>query len=209
MKSKTPIILLVLGFLVFFSIGCSSKGSKSSKNGSDNKTIELVFTYWGSPGEKRVIDEAVKQFEEKHTNIKVKRMHIPDDFQTKITAMVSSNEAPDLTYSNPDFAMPWAEEGTFLNMQELMESDPTLSRVDFLDHTWYDYGKDQSLGPMQAVVTPTLLYNTDAFKDAGIDIPPQKIEEAWSWDEFVDTAKTLTLDVNGNNAHSANFDEKN
>ncbi|MBW8347910.1 sugar ABC transporter substrate-binding protein [Bacillus sp. IITD106] len=171
--------------------------------------MELTFTYWGSPGEKKVIDEAIDRFEKLHTNISVKRMHIPNsDFQTKITSMVSSGNPPDLTYTNPEWAMPWAEEGMFLNTQELLEMDG-LSREDFLDYSWYDYGENKSLGPIQAIVSTTLLYNIDSFEKAGLELPSADVNKAWTWDEFVDVSKTLTIDKNGNNGHSPEFDKDN
>ena len=53
------------------------------------------------------------------------------------------------------------------------------------------------------------MYNKDCFTDAGIDVPPTKVEEAWSWEEFVDVAKQLTFDTEGRNAKDPDFDAKN
>jgi len=47
------------------------------------------------------------------------------------------------------------------------------------------------------------------FEAADVDVPPANVADAWSWDEFIDTARTMTLDTNGNNAHSPNFDPSN
>ena len=52
-----------------------------------------------------------------------------------------------------------------------------------------------------------LMYNNkDMFDAAGVDYPPVNAENSWSWDEFVETAKLLTLDAKGNNAASSSFD---
>ena len=51
-----------------------------------------------------------------------------------------------------------------------------------------------------------MFYNKDMFDAAGIDCPPTSADEAWTWDEFVEVAKQLTLDANGNNAASPDFD---
>ena len=45
------------------------------------------------------------------------------------------------------------------------------------------------------------------FDAAGLDYP--SATEAMTWDEFVTLAKTLTLDANGNNALSPDFDKEN
>jgi multiple sugar transport system substrate-binding protein len=47
------------------------------------------------------------------------------------------------------------------------------------------------------------------FLEAGVPLPPVKAEEAWTWDEFVRTAKKLTIDRNGYNALSPKFDRAN
>jgi fructooligosaccharide transport system substrate-binding protein len=41
-----------------------------------------------------------------------------------------------------------------------------------------------------------LFYNTELFKEAGI-IAPKAVDDAWTWDEFLDAAKKLTRDTNG------------
>ena len=51
-----------------------------------------------------------------------------------------------------------------------------------------------------------LYYNKSLFDEAGVDYPPSKAAEAWTWDEFVAAARQLTVDRNGNNAASDAFD---
>ncbi|MDR1570704.1 MAG: hypothetical protein LBS72_09490 [Oscillospiraceae bacterium] len=63
------------------------------------ETINLRFAYWGSGAEKEGIDKAIATFEDANPNIKVERLHIPDDFVTKLNAMIAANEAPDVSYS--------------------------------------------------------------------------------------------------------------
>ena len=52
-----------------------------------------------------------------------------------------------------------------------------------------------------------IYYNKKIFDEAGVPYPPTKWTEAWTWDEFVNVAKKLTKDKNGNNALSPNFDK--
>jgi len=53
-----------------------------------------------------------------------------------------------------------------------------------------------------------LYYNKDMFDAAGIPHVPTKVENAWSWDEFLGYAKKLTVDMKGKNATEAGFDPK-
>jgi multiple sugar transport system substrate-binding protein len=52
---------------------------------------------------------------------------------------------------------------------------------------------------------PALYYNKDLFDAAGLEYPAPDVENAWTWDEFVEVAKQLTLDRSGNNASNPNF----
>ena len=51
-----------------------------------------------------------------------------------------------------------------------------------------------------------LFYNKTLFEEAGVEPPPTNGADAWTWDEFVEVAKKLTKDRNGNDATSPDFD---
>lgn len=170
--------------------------------------INLTFTYWGSPVEKQVIEASLKAFEEAHPGITVTPMHIPEDYDTKITTMMAAGELPDLGYMS-SLAFLWGEEGKIVDVYEKLEEDPDISKEDFLDTVWYEWAPGKSLGPMPASEPFGLFYNEDLLKEAGVELPPDNAEDAWTWDEFVDVCKELTIDVNGNNANSPDFDSEN
>jgi multiple sugar transport system substrate-binding protein len=52
-------------------------------------------------------------------------------------------------------------------------------------------------------------YNKKLFDKAGVPYPPASADKAWTWAQYVDAAKKLTLDKNGKNATQAGFDPKN
>ena len=52
-------------------------------------------------------------------------------------------------------------------------------------------------GTSSCVVAPVLYYNKDLFDKAGPPYPPSNPEEAWTWDEFLEIAKQLTIEENG------------
>jgi multiple sugar transport system substrate-binding protein len=47
------------------------------------------------------------------------------------------------------------------------------------------------------------------FEEAGVEMPPASAENAWTWDEFLEVARKMTLDENGKNALDAEFDSEN
>ncbi|MBW7461534.1 extracellular solute-binding protein, partial [Paenibacillus sepulcri] len=142
--------------------------------------------------------------------ITVEPIHIPEaDYDAKITAMVAGNESPDLGYMHGELADPWQNEGKFVNLFELLDKDTELKREDFLDYIWFKASDDFAYGISTAGEMFGLFYNKDLFDAAKAAYPPAKPEEAWTWDEFVEVAKKLTLDKNGKNASEEGFDPKN
>lgn len=197
--------------------GSGSPANQGQQGGENNKAdggkngekVTLKFTFWGSPEEKKAVESAIKAFEQKHPNITINPIHIPGtDFLQKLNAMVAGNEAPDISYSAA-WKLKMGEEGLIYNFFDLMKDDPSIKKEDYLEYAWWNWDKDKSAGPYQASVVPSLMYNADMFKEAGVELPPTKAEEAWTWDEFVDAAKKLTLDRNGKHPDDPGFDPKN
>lgn len=186
--------------------GSTSKGS-SAKSGSDEE-VNLKFTYWGSGDEKKAIEESVDKFMDANPNIHVDLMHIPnEDFLTKLNAMIAAGETPDISYS-ASWKMQMGEEGLIYNFFDLLD-DMGLKKDDYLSTCWWNWSPEESAGPVQANVTTNLMYNADCFEEADVEKPPTKVEDAWSWDEFVEKAQELTLDTKGRNAKDPDFDANN
>lgn len=181
--------------------------AKAENKGSDEKET-IKFTYWGSGDEKKAIEESVDKFMEANPNIEVDLMHIPsEDFLTKLNAMIAAGEAPDVSYS-ASWKCQMGEDGLIYNFYDLLD-DMGLSKDDYLSTCWWNWSPTESAGPVQANITTNLMYNVDCFEEAGVDLPPTKVEEAWSWDEFVEMAQKLTLDTEGRNAADPDFDANN
>lgn len=166
---------------------------------------QLRFTFWGSPQEKAAVENAIAAFEELNPNVRIEGIHIPDEFLQKLNAMIAGNEAPDASYSGP-WKLRMGEEGLLYNFFDLMEEDPSIKKEDYLRWGWWNWDVDKSAGPFQASVVPSLMYNVDIFNELGVALPPTKVEDAWTWDEFVEVAKQLTLDRSGRNAADPDFD---
>ncbi|UJF35470.1 ABC transporter substrate-binding protein [Paenibacillus hexagrammi] len=188
----------------------SAQSTATAQAEEKHDPVTLKFTYWGSPQEKTALEQATKKFTEKYPWITVDAIHIPEaDYDAKITAMVAGNEAPDLGYMHGELADPWQKENKFVNLFELLDKDKELKREDFLDYIWFKSSADNAYGISTAGETFGLFYNKDLFDAAKVAYPPSKPESAWSWDEFVEVAKKLTIDKNGKNAADPAFDPNN
>lgn len=223
---RAKLMLLFLMIIALFVTACGPGGngtgtnntgnaageSNTSNEGADTASgekVKLKFTFWGSPQEKQAVEGAIKAFEAKNPNVTIESIHIPGtDFLQKLNAMIAGNEAPDLSYSAA-WKLKMGEEGLIYNFFDLIKDDPTIKKEDYLQYAWWNWETDKSAGPYQASVVPSLMYNADLFDEAGVGLPPTKAEEAWNWDEFVETAKKLTLDRSGKHPDEPGFDPKN
>lgn len=187
-----------------------SAGSESAGGDKPGEPITLRMTVWGAPEEVAAYKTAIAKFENKYPNIKVNLQHIPTDYDTKLTTMVAGNDEPDVAQmESASIAYPLAEQGKFYNLQDFLSSDPEIKQDDLVPNItyWLEPGNIIGLGP--GPETFVLYYNEDIFKDAGLTPPPAKASEAWTWDQFVEVAKKLTIDSKGRSAADPGFDPKN
>lgn len=184
--------------------------SSESSNGGASEAITLRMTVWGAPEEVAAYKGAIAKFEAKYPNITVKLQHIPTDYDTKLTTMVAGNDVPDIAQmESGSIAFPLAEQGKFYNLQEFLSSDPEINPERLVPNISYSLEPGNVIGLGPGPESFGLFYNEDIFKDAGLTPPPSKASEAWTWDQFVEVAKKLTIDSKGRNATDASFDPKN
>lgn len=219
-RQKKSVLVLVALVLVFVTVmtACgkpgansdSSSPSGSSGEAGSKENITLRMTVWGSPEEVAAYKFGIKRFEEKFPNIKVDLQHIAADYDTKLTTMVAGNDVPDIAMmESASIAFPLAEQGKFYNLQEFLDKDEFINVDSLVPNIIYSLEPGNVIGIGPGPESFGLFYNEDIFKDAGIEPPPSKLSEAWTWDEFIEVAKKLTVDSKGRTADDPNFDPKN
>ena len=109
--------------------------------------------------------------------------------------MVAGNDEPDVAMmESATIAFPLAEQGKFLNLQDYLDKDTEINMDALVPNITYSAEPGNVIGIGPGPETFVLYYNEDVFKDAGIDPPPADPPNAWTWDQFVDVAKRLTID---------------
>lgn len=208
---KMLIEILLVTFTTGILVGCGggSSDTVAMEGSSSSETITLTYTTWGSTNELASQKKAVEEFEKNNPNIKVNLQHIPTDYDTKLATMVAGNTAPDIALMYKATALSWADEGKIENISSFLEKDTEISEETYIDGSFIHTKPDTIIGitPCQEIFG--LYYNIDAFKEAGLDLPPTKAEDAWTWDEFIEVCKKLTIDQNGKNATEDGFDPDN
>jgi multiple sugar transport system substrate-binding protein len=171
---------------------------------------EIDFSIWVSceSSEGVAIQNAIDAFEADNSDIQVNLICVANDgYQERISAMIASGTNPDMGYLNEAIALEWASEGALLDLTEYFQNDPVASAR--LPQSFYRFGDNQILGTNTGGEIMLMFYNKANFDAAGIEYPPTNAAEAWSWEEFVEVCKQLTIDRSGNNATSADFDPEN
>ncbi|MGO4546372.1 sugar ABC transporter substrate-binding protein [Paenibacillus sp. 2TAB23] len=221
-QKKIATVFILMLFLIMTVLSACSKsdssngseaagGAASSADGNAGKeSITLRLTVWGAPEEVEPYKNVIQKFEAEHTNIKVELQHIAADYDTKLTTMVAGNDVPDIAMmESGSIAYPLAEQGKFYNLQDFLATDSDMNESSLVPNITYSLEPGNVIGIAPGPETFALFYNEDVFKELGIEPPPSKASEAWSWDQFVEVAKQLTLDSNGKNATEDGFDPKN
>ncbi|NBD25418.1 ABC transporter substrate-binding protein [Paenibacillus glycinis] len=188
----------------------NADAENGAANAGSSEPITLRLAAWGSPDEIAAYKVAIARIEKAKPNIKVDFQAISADYDTKMTTMVAGNDEPDVAMmESATIAFPLAEQGKFLNLQDYLDKDTEINMDALVPNITYSAEPGNVIGIGPGPETFVLYYNEDVFKDAGIDPPPADPANAWTWDQFVDVAKRLTIDNKGRNATETGFDPKN
>ena len=119
----------------------------------------------------------------------------------------------------PDIIGPVGVEGLNLFRDQLLDLKPLiessgfdLSKYDPALRDFFNLGVDgATIGVPFATYPSFLWYNTALFKEAGLPLPPTKVGDKydgkdWTMDTLRELGMKLTVDANGNDATSADFD---
>ena len=193
MKKLLSILLAVLIIMSFATFTASAE------------EVVLKFSGWGDANEKAVVQNILDTFTAE-TGIKVEYMYIPEDYMTKLTAMAASGELPDVGYMPEGNVIQWSNEGMLKDLTSMYELPNYQEKMD--TNKFFD--KDGNLcGISMAVETYCLYFNPTYFDAMGIEYPPSNYANAWTWDEFVNVCRKLTVDVNGLHPDEEGFDPTN
>ncbi|GGI65524.1 sugar ABC transporter substrate-binding protein [Enterococcus alcedinis] len=204
-KSFAVLSLLSLSLLG----ACSSEKPTEENAAASTDAVELHFTFWGDPLEKKSIEDLVGAFNKENPDIKVTTQNIPHgNYMEKMNTMASANKLPDVGYFMEDNLGEWMNSGQIRDLSALYEPGQPFEGK--LKEGIFQFEEDGPIaGNFNSLGAITMYYNEAYFEENGIDLPPHKLEDAWEWEEFIDVSKQLTVDRNGKHPGEDGFDEKN
>ena len=166
--------------------------------------IELVFSLWGDPSEQDATQAVLNEYNNMQDKVWVTALQIPnEEYADVLQTMATAGNLPDCGMVNEPTVIGWARDGLLMPID--IYAGQSNRPLDYL--AFKDGGKTIAYSGANEVLA--LWYNRDMFDAAGVDYPPVTMNTAWSWDEFIEVAKKLTFDANGNNPGDDGFDKDN
>lgn len=185
-----------LGVGVLALAACAPVNTPSGETASDAapgaETSTVVFlTQGGAASEERYIP-IQEMFAEEEPNVTVDIIWHPGgaiEIQQKLLTMIAGGEAPDTywthTYINPGLA----KRNVPLALDDLFASDTSWSTDDYFPGSIADFQLGGSQYAMPRETTSTvMIYNKTLLEESGASLPA----EGWTWDDFVEIARTVT-----------------
>lgn len=171
-------------------------------SGGESGDATLQFMFRGGPDERDAYETAIANFEADNPGVTVDIIATDaDQYATQLQAAVAGNDVPDVFYVEQGDVMAYVDNEILLDITDYVEeSDIDLDDIwEYgLDSYRYDntqigegnlYGLPKDVGPF------ALGYNKTMFEDSGIELPDPDVP--YTWDEFVEVGKELTIDSDG------------
>jgi multiple sugar transport system substrate-binding protein len=199
---KKSWIVLVALFVIVVAVAAQVAAQDS---GAELSGVVRVGS-WESGDALAPWNNAIAAFEAENPGVDVQLEAVPQDYGTKLLAQFAAGNAPDIFMSGDGDVAKWQALGQTEDLAPYIEGDngfdpsiliPGVAAFGDVAGSTYYLTKDYS--PL------VFYYNIDHFTEAGLDVPTAD----WTWDDFLAAAQKLTVDANGNDATSADFDPTN
>lgn len=189
MRDKSLLKFFLLSLLVLMTLSCAA-GSRSSK-------VQAVeFMVFGDPAERDAYQKLVEAFHEAHPEIRIELTHIPSpsDYRVRLATEFAAGTPPDITLMNYRRFAAFAAHDLLEPLGPYLEQSQLIKESDFYPITIDSFRWDGVLTCIpQNISSLVVYYNQTLFDAAGLPYPA----DDWNWDDFVMTAKALTLDRDG------------
>ena len=199
--SRSLVAVAVAAMLASGIAACSSGGNSPSSSGK----VHLTYALW-DPNEEVGYKKSIAVFEQSHPDITVSVVQIPyPNYQEKLQAEFTSGTGPDIFWVNTPWLSTWIKDGLLVNLApdiakahiNMSQYIPSLVSLHTYNGAIYGLPKDWD--------TIAVYYNENYFAAHHIAVPT-----SWSWNttdggSFLKVLQEATIDKNGVNATSPNF----
>jgi multiple sugar transport system substrate-binding protein len=151
---------------------------------------------WGSPLEKEAIEQGLALFQQQQPRVQVEYLHQPDAYDDKLQALLAAGTAPDVFKVTGSLYADYAVAGALQDVTDRLKRDALLGKPDYFIQPFEQQrstykGKWYGIG--STAQEQLLYYNVEVLKGAGVAPPPVDSAQAWSWTDFQQYARRLTV----------------
>lgn len=174
--------------------GCGAQTSTSKDAGSapSLKPVELLFQDWPGDFMDMVTKTAVPAFQAKYPHITVKYVAYTGDWVPKTLAEMIAGTAPDVLHVFGTTTREFADRKQLLNLNPLVKKDfKSADLQDFHKAQWDAMvipGSDYRYAIPKHLWMGFLIYDRDAFEEAGVKLP----DKNWGREEYHSALVRLT-----------------
>lgn len=194
-------------------VSSGSAAGTSASTADNGERVTITYAQWGNDTETAATKAVADKFNASQDHITVDIMQIDhESYITKLNAMATAGQLPDTGIMSEAGVLTFANNGMLYDISSMYDA----SEAKPLDSLTFKHnGTPVAYSAANEVLN--LWYNIDLLKEVcdqqGLNVadftPPASTDKAWTWDQFVDVAKSLTLDTSGRNAKDPNFDPNN
>ncbi len=204
---KWPLIylsaLIVLSMLV-----AAGMAGFASKTARAQDTIQLTLGSWDDENGNMRHLAAIEDFQAVYPDIEVELVpYGTGNPHAKILTWIAAGELPNVYMADSSYLPLYVESGGLENLRPFIEGEDGFDPYEVFYPGVYENGLYQGDPYLlnKDYSTVAVYANKKLFDAAGIALP----EEGWTYDDLLDIAMQLTVDANGNNATSPDFDPDN
>ncbi len=163
------------------------------------ESTRITFLISGDPADEDAYRKLVDAFMAANPDVQVALLNIPGqgDFGRRLAADFGAGAPPDLFLINYRRYGPYVSRNAIEPLDGYLARSTQIAAAEFYPQalaafTW----QDRLMCLPQNMSSPVIYYNKALFDTAGLAYPA----DAWTWDDFVATARALTQDLDGDGA---------
>ena len=174
----------------------TAPGSGADASGGGGASGDVSFMVFGDPAELAAYQSLVDAFGDAQPDVEVELIHIPDqgDYRERLGNDFAAGTPADVVLINYRRFAPFAEAGALEPLGPYLADSDVIAEEDFYPEAIEPFMYDGELMCIpQNLSSLVVYYNKALFDEAGLEYPA----DDWTWDEFLETARALTNDTDG------------
>jgi len=183
----TLILLAASGLAAALLSGCGRGQASEHK-------VRLTLGCWEGPEGLASLTVLLDRYKEQNPHVSIEIQQVPGlQYYQRLKIQAAAGVTPDIMQLAYNQIPSFAERGVLHPLDDLIARDRFPVDGMFPEIVPALKYEDRFYGLPRGWTTFVLYYNKDMFRDAGVPFP----HDGWTWDDFLDAARKLTKDTDG------------